>query len=163
MDIDKLFNCDCMEFMKSMPDMSVDMTLTDIPYEEVNENKGCNNLRNIDKGVADNKTFELQDFLEQVERITKGTFVIWCGIEQVPIIYRFFKDKGYPTRQLVWKKTNPSPMNGDKMYLSATENAVWAKRGGQPSMQNAYQMCLNIRQVQARYTQQKRTTIYYDS
>ena len=130
MDIDKLFNCDCMEFMKSMPDMSVDMTLTDIPYEEVNENKGCNNLRNIDKGVADNKTFELQDFLEQVERITKGTFVIWCGIEQVPIIYRFFKDKGYPTRQLVWKKTNPSPMNGDKMYLSATENAVWSKRGG---------------------------------
>lgn len=130
MEIDTLVNCDCMDFMKSMPDKSVDMTLTDIPYDSVNENKGHNDLRNIDKGIADDKTFELEDFLEQVDRITSGTFCIWCGIEQMPVIYRFFKNKGYPTRQLIWKKTNPSPMNGDKMYLSATENAVWAKRGG---------------------------------
>ena len=145
MDIDKLFNCDCMEFMKSMPDNSVDMTLTDIPYERVNENKGHNELRNIDKGQADIKTFELEDFLIQVKRITKGCIVIWCGIEQIATIYRFFKDNKYPTRHLIWHKTNPSPMNGDKMYLNATEDAVWAKRGGQPSTQNVYQMCLNTR------------------
>ena len=119
-----------MEFMKTMQNDSVDMTLTDIPYDGVNENKGHNKLRNIDKGVADEKTFELEDFLKQIDRITKGCIIVWCGVEQMPVIYRYFKNKGYPTRQLVWKKTNPSPMNGDKMYLSAVENAVWTKRGG---------------------------------
>ena len=130
MEIDKLLNCDCMEYMKTMADDSVDMTLTDIPYEEVNKNKGRSELRNLDKSVADNKTFVLEDFLEQVDRITKGSIVIFCGIEQVAKIYTFFRQKNYPTRQIIWNKTNPSPMNGDKMYLQATENAVWTKKKG---------------------------------
>lgn len=128
--LDKLFNCDCMEFMKSMPDNSVDMTLTDIPYEHVNENKGHNKLRNIDKGMADDKTFSLENFLPQVDRVTKGTIVVFCDIQQFLPIYQYFKNKKYPTRQLVWKKTNPSPMNGDKMYLSGAENAIWTKKRG---------------------------------
>ena len=36
--IDKLYNCDCMEFMASMEKDCVDMTLTDIPYDAVNNN-----------------------------------------------------------------------------------------------------------------------------
>lgn len=127
---DRLYNCDCMEFMKTMADNSVDMTLTDIPYEEVNKNKGCNRLRNIDKSIADEKTFVVEEFLEQVDRVTKGSIVIFCGIEQVAKIYTFFRNKGYPTRQIIWNKTNPSPMNGDKMYLCATENGVWTKKKG---------------------------------
>ena len=33
-------------------------------------------------------------------------------------------------RQLVWTKSNPSPMNGDYVYLSAIENAVWFRKKG---------------------------------
>ena len=38
----------------------------------------------------------------------------------------------WPARHLVWEKTNPVPVNGQYMYLSGHENAVWAKRRGAP-------------------------------
>jgi len=31
-------------------------------------------------------------------------------------------------RQLIWEKTNPSPMNGTQIYLSGIENAIWARK-----------------------------------
>jgi DNA modification methylase len=135
--LDTLLNCDCMEFMKTMTDKSVDMTLTDIPYDAVNKavegskfdltEKG---ITSLDKGNADVITFNLFEFLEEVDRITKGTITIFCGIEQMSIIFKFFKEKGYPTRQLIWEKINPMPLNGRFMYLSASENAVWVKKRG---------------------------------
>jgi len=30
----------------------------------------------------------------------------------------------------VWEKTNPSPMNGQYIYLSGIENAIWFKKKG---------------------------------
>ena len=49
-------------------------------------------------------------------------------------IYSFFaekqKKKKGTVRQLVWKKTNPSPMNGEYIYLSGIENAIWFKKKG---------------------------------
>lgn len=79
-------------------------------------------------------TFELNDFLEEVFRITNSTIVIFCGKEQLSEIYSFFdnkqKQKKGTVRQLIWKKTNPSPMNGQYVYLSGIENAVWFKKRG---------------------------------
>lgn len=132
MNIDKLENADCIEFMKSMDKNSVDFTLTDIPYDSVDKNLGTvGTLSQLSyKGVADKKTFELEPFLENVDRITKNSIVIFCGIEQLGTIFTYFRSKKYPTRQLVWQKTNPVPVNGDKEYLSGIENAVWCKKNG---------------------------------
>ena len=33
------YNMDCMEGMKLLPDESIDLTLTDIPYAEVNNSR----------------------------------------------------------------------------------------------------------------------------
>lgn len=44
----RIFNNDCMKVMPTFPDNSVDFTLTDIPYNEVN--RDSNGLRNLDKG-----------------------------------------------------------------------------------------------------------------
>lgn len=132
MDFDTLIHCDCIEYMKNMPKNSVDLTLTDIPYCEVNTNIGHNGMdrRNLDKGDADTKTFELSEFLPLVDKVTKGSIVIFCGIEQLAQIFTYFKKKKYPTRHLVWAKTNPSVMNGEKEYLNSVENAVWTKKPG---------------------------------
>ena len=35
---DALYNANCIDFMKNMEDKSVDFTLTDIPYGNVNKN-----------------------------------------------------------------------------------------------------------------------------
>ena len=67
--------------------------------------------------------------MEQIYRVTKGTVIVFCGIGQVSPIYNFFRDKDNGTvRQLLWVKTNPSPMNGDSVYLSGVENAVWYRK-----------------------------------
>lgn len=76
----------------------------------------------------------MQKFLQYVYDITKGTIIIFCGQNQISEIFNFFDEyakKGKGTvRQLVWKKTNPSPMNGDYIYLSGCENAIWFKKKG---------------------------------
>jgi site-specific DNA-methyltransferase (adenine-specific) len=127
-----LFNKNCMELLPLIGGGTIDLTLTDIPYDSVN--RSSNGLRNLDKGKADILTFDLQNFLDELYRVTKGTIIIFCGMNQVSDIFNYFdkyaKDHKGTVRQLIWKKTNPSPMNGDYIYLSGIENAIWFKKKG---------------------------------
>lgn len=131
----KLINDDCMNIMPSMVDNQVDFTLTDIPYDVVS--RKSNGLRNLDKENADILTFDLQEFLEQVYRVTKNSIVIFCAKEQFSFIYKFFASKKGTVRPIVWEKSNPSPMNGQYIYLSGVELAVWFKKKG-AKVFNAY-------------------------
>ena len=128
----KLIKGDCLEVMKKIPDKSVDLTLTDIPYDEIN--RESNGLRQLNKSLADIITFDLNKFLQEVYRTTKGTIIIFCGQHQLSEIKNFFQEKQNQhkgtVRQLIWQKTNPSPMNGQHIYLSGIENAIWFKNRG---------------------------------
>ena len=128
----KLLQGDCMELMNNIPNESIDLVLTDIPYNVVNRED--NGLRKLDKENADILTFDLINFLEQLYDKAKSTIIIFCGKEQVSIIHSYFNDKqkkGKGTvRQLIWEKSNPSPMNGQHIYLSGVENAIWFKKRG---------------------------------
>ena len=128
MEYDYIERGDCLKLMKFLPDNSVNLTLTDIPYNGVN--RASNGLRVLDKSKADIITFNLNEFLEEVYRVTKGTIIIFCGQNQLSEIFDYFKVKDGTVRQLVWKKTNPSPMNGQHIYLSGIENAIWFKKRG---------------------------------
>ena len=124
----KLINSDCIKVMKSMLSESVVFTLTDIPYNAVN--RSSNGLRNLDKEEADIITFDLNEFLEEVYRITSNSIVIFCGKEQFSNIYEYFASKKGTVRPIIWEKSNPSPMNGQHIYLSGVELAVWFKKSG---------------------------------
>ena len=132
MDKNIIYNQDCIDYMKSQIDNCFDVTLTDIPYGEVN--RDSNGLRELSKSNADILTFDLQTFLQEVYRLTKGTIIIFCGKEQVSTIHKFFSEKQKKhlgtVRQLIWEKSNPSPMNGQYIYLSGIENAIWFKKRG---------------------------------
>ena len=124
-----IFHADCLDIMKEMDDNSVDFTLTDIPYDAVN--RDSNGLRNLNKGNADIITFDLNEFLKQVYRVTFNSICIFCGKEQFSQIYQFFANIGKGTvRPIIWEKTNPSPMNGQYIYLSGVEMGVWYKKQG---------------------------------
>lgn len=114
--------------MKKMPENSVDFTLTDIPYGVVS--RADNGLRNLDKEDADVITFNLQHFLQLVLSATRNSICIFCGKEQFSEIYGFFEGQLGTVRPVVWNKTNPSPMNGQYVYLSGVEVAVWFKKRG---------------------------------
>jgi len=127
-----LFNTDCISFMENNGEGLYDLTLTDIPYDNVN--RASNGLRNLDKGNADTMTFDMNAFLENVYIVTKGSIIIFCEINQISQIYNFFsekqKHKEGTVRHLIWEKTNPSPMNGQYIYLSGIENAIWFRKKG---------------------------------
>lgn len=118
----------CLELMKNVSDNCVDFTLTDIPYDAVS--RSSNGLRNLDKGKADILTFDLQEFLESVLRITRNSVCIFCGKEQFSFIYDFFAKQKGTVRPIIWEKSNPSPMNGQYIYLSGIEIGVWFKKSG---------------------------------
>ena len=106
------------------------LTLTDIPYGEVNFSS--NGLRKLDREKANETTFNLLDFLKEVYRVTKGTIIIFLGQAQLTDTYNYFLDKQIAkegtVRQLIYEKTNPSPMNGQHVYLSGIENAIWFRK-----------------------------------
>lgn len=49
---------------------------------------------------------------------------------QISELVRIFKSHKMQVRVCVWHKTNPSPMNGDYIWLSAAEFCIFAKHGG---------------------------------
>ena len=125
MKINTIYNEDCLEGMKNMSNNSVTMTLTDIPYGVVS--RKSNGLRNLDKCKADILTFDLNTFVDEVCRISSGSIYIFCGTEQVSAIRARMVHNKMSTRLCVWQKSNPSPMNGDKIWLSGIECCVYGK------------------------------------
>ena len=130
----KTSNMDCMNYMKDMADLCVDFTLTDIPYNAVN--RESNGLRNLDKGAADECTFEMVEFLDGVYRVTKNSICIFCGKEQFSTIYAYFAGKKGTVRPIVWEKSNPSPIAyktmdeilrniGDTVYIEKIVKTVY--------------------------------------
>lgn len=135
MKINTIINDDCMKGMTDMEDNCVSLTITDIPYTVVNRDD--NGLRTLSKGTADIGTFETTEFLSHVFRVTSDIIIIFCGKEQFSEIYEYFAGQNGTARALVWEKTNPSPMNGQYVYLSGIELAVWFKKRGSKSF-NAF-------------------------
>ena len=124
-----VYNCDCLELMQEMEKQGIvaDCLLTDIPYGEVNrEMGGIKNLHYDTK--ADIETFNLHDYLKLVDKVISGVFLIFCGTEQVSDIRKFFVNKGYSTRLLIWEKNNPVPLNAQYIYTSNIECCVYAKK-----------------------------------
>lgn len=130
-----IVNMNCIQGMKQMGDNCVDFVLTDIPYGEVNdtdiertEANANSGIRVINKGDADELTFDLNEFLEEIHRVCSNSFAVFCGYEQVSEIIKFFRQKGCSTRIIVWEKTSFSPINADLMYCSNIEVGVWARK-----------------------------------
>ncbi len=121
-----LMKGDCLERMKEIESGSVDMILTDIPYGEVNQKSS--GLRALDKGVADECSIDLDEMILECIRICKGSFYIFCGTQQISVIVTLFKHNKLTTRVGCWEKSNPSPMNGTKLWLSGMEFCVFARK-----------------------------------
>jgi site-specific DNA-methyltransferase (adenine-specific) len=115
---------DCREVLPTLP--KVDAVITDIPYGKVN--RDSNGLRSLDKGAADIETCSLEDVLALLQ--LGESVYCWCGTEQVSRLREGLVDSGYSTRLGIWEKSNPSPMNGQHIWLSAIEACVYGKRAG---------------------------------
>lgn len=116
---------DCIQLMGEVGTKSVDLTCTDIPYGVVN--RDSNGLRSFDKGNADPWSIDMDNLLDQLCRVTKGSIYMFCSTEQVSHIRSGLVSRGMSTRLIIWEKTNPSPVNGQYIWLSGVECCVFGK------------------------------------
>lgn len=124
--INKPFYWDALTLLKSIPDKSIDMILTDIPYNEVN--RTSNGLRNINKWDADILDIELNELLKEFDRVVKWSIYVFCWFQQFSEIMSYFKKNNFSDRTIVWEKSNPSPMNCQNLWVSGVELCAFWKR-----------------------------------
>jgi len=117
---------ECLEHMQEIETGSVDMVLTDIPYDEVSQKSS--GLRLLDRGKADRCDIDLRLLVGEFHRICHGSFYVFCGTQQISQLVTEFKNLKMSTRVGAWDKTNPSPMNGTKLWLSGMEFCVFARK-----------------------------------
>jgi site-specific DNA-methyltransferase (adenine-specific) len=140
LELNRVYQRDCIEGMRMLPDKSVDMVLTDIPYGEVNRAKDTG-LRKLTKGNADTFDLDMSELLLEFYRVSNGSVYIFCGFEQVSEIRRFFRERGMLTRICVWEKTNPSPVACNYHWMSSVELCVYAKKKG-ATFNDHYKSCV---------------------
>ncbi|MDF2879494.1 MAG: methylase [Clostridiaceae bacterium] len=137
---------DTFEGFKYIPDSSVDMILTDIPYliskktnfqsikEYTRKTKGEPYKDIMDYGEWD-KSFDLDKYISECVRILKNgrSIIVFCSWQQLKevddIIKRELGKKTGSSRIGVWEKTNPAPFNMQIMPISAYEFFIWNRKG----------------------------------
>ena len=111
---------DCLEVMPMLGKM--DAVVTDIPYGISQKSGG---LRRLDYGEWDKET-ATPVALEALSMVSGVPSVIaWCGWRQLSAIAGVLPDRS--ERPLTWAKPNPPVLNGQSLFLSATEHAFYGK------------------------------------
>lgn len=107
----KLIQGDCLEAMKTLPDKSIDLTVTSPPYDNLRSYNG-----NIDQWCFE----KFQEIVKELYRITKdGGVIVWIvgdstinGSETGTSFKQalYFKEIGFNIHDtMIWEKPNPMP------------------------------------------------------
>ena len=114
-DIDKIYNEDCLEGMKRIDDGAVDCIITDLPYGVLNEQS---------EGGSWDSIIPLEPMWEQFKRVTKpnAAIVLFCqGMFTADLMHSNPKMWRY---NLIWKKGDRSGgfLNANRMPLRNHED-----------------------------------------
>jgi len=124
----EVYQGDCIDVMKSISDSSIDMILTDPPYNISRENKFHTMGRaGIDFGKWD-KDFDLFSWMDEIPRLLNknGSVVIFNDWKNIGDIARYGENLGLLIKDMIrWEKSNPMPRNRDRRYVTDFEVAVW--------------------------------------
>lgn len=131
---------DCIEKMKSIPSNSIDLIITDPPYNlgQFMHKRGTNLKKMRDNCFAyagwDNLEFEewcnvMSLFLSECSRILKkkGSLIVFMSILKAGTIVELASNnsKLYYKTTGIWHKTNPMPRNMNLHFINSTEAWIY--------------------------------------
>ena len=142
-ELDHIYNMDCLEGMKQISDGVIDLIVCDPPYLIGNRGGGFwsessegnhYNARGTRQGMKkldDIKDGISEDVLDEMCRVmSKVNIYIFCSKNQIqPYLDYFVSRKGCNWNILTWHKTNPIPACGNK-YLNDTEYILFFREKG---------------------------------
>jgi modification methylase len=140
-DVNKIYQGDCLEILKQIPEKSIDLIFADPPYNmQLKKELYRPNNTKVD-GVDDawDKFESFQDYdnfvtswLSQCKRILKDTGTIWV-IGSYHNIFRVgtvMLNLGFwILNDVTWYKTNPMPNFLGTRFTNATETLLWCSKG----------------------------------
>lgn len=136
MQLNKIYLGDAYNLIKQIPDKSIDLIVTDPPYE-INSLTGGGMLKEkrienlMDSLENENLHIGIkEDILNEFIRVCKKINIyIWCNKTLIPKLLDFFVIKHKCTFDIItWHKTNAMPLCGGK-YLTDTEYCLYFKDG----------------------------------
>ncbi len=155
-ELNKIYNEDCLVGMKKIPDNSIDLILTDPPYiisKKSNFATGgsWNNASDkafrktppkTDFGEWDKTPLDLHSIFKHFYRIlTRGGTLIWFyDVWKLQEVKEIATKIGFKQLRICrWDKTNPVPVNSKINYLSnVSEYFLTMVKGGKPVFNSAY-------------------------
>ncbi len=140
MDINNIYQGDCVELLKKLPDNSIDLIFADPPYNlQLGGDLYRPNQTKVD-AVNDNwdKFSSIQDYdnfckewLKECRRVVKPPGSIWV-IGSYHNIFRvgtIMQDVGFwILNDIIWLKTNPMPNFKGTRFNNAHETLIWASK-----------------------------------
>lgn len=147
--INKIYNMDCLEGMKILPENSIDLTVTSPPYDNLRKYNG-----NIDQWCFEK--FKL--IAQELYRITKkGGVVVWVvgdgtvkGSESATSFKQalYFKECGFNLHDtMIYKKNNPVPQADKTRYTQCFEYMFVFSKGKPKTVNRIMTECQHIGKV----------------
>lgn len=116
LDINKIYNQDCLEGMKEIPDKSIDMICCDLPYEVLNRNNKSAEWDNI---------IPFDKLWEQYERIIKDNGAIVLFGQGMFSAQLMISNQNMWRYNLIWEKDRVTGfLNSKRMPLRAHEDIM---------------------------------------
>jgi site-specific DNA-methyltransferase (adenine-specific) len=132
LELNRIYQRDCIEGMGMIPNESVNLLLTDPPYNvSMKSNFHTMGRKGVDFGEWD-KGFDQHEWLSiACDKVKKGgSAVIFNDYKNIGIMTDVLSEKGFVVKELImWRKSNPMPRNRDRLYVTSVEVALWAVKG----------------------------------
>lgn len=134
-----LYNADCYEKIKEIPDNSVDLVIMDPPYLIPGGKQASGGCFGKEKRAYHNELYtndldvglDMAIMPELMRVMRKTNIYIWCNKNQLRQYINYFEANKCATELLTWHKTNPVPTCNNK-YLSDTEYLLYFREHGVP-------------------------------